>query len=498
MHLSGWSCRIGEAISQLSSDPAAQIMRFFLTAALLLFFATTSFAKQPNILFIFADDQCFDTLREWGNDEIETPNLDRLARSGVTFQRAYNMGSWSGAVCVASRTMLNTGRFLWRAHEVHPHLENERSEGRFWSEHMRGAGYETYFSGKWHVGKEKIAQAAFDNVRHVRPGMPNQTPAGYNRPVEGEPDKWSPYDTKFDGFWKGGKHWSEVLGDDAVDYLEHAAGQDKPFFMYLAFNAPHDPRQSPKEFVDKYPLQNIAMPANFLPEYPFKDYIGAGPNLRDEKLAPFPRTEYAVKVNRQEYYAIITHMDQQIGRILDALEKTGKKEDTYIFYSADHGLAVGQHGLLGKQNMYDHSVRVPFIVSGPGVEPGRRVQTPVYIQDITASSLDLAGVEKPEHVEFTSVMPVARGETDKHVYDAIYGAYLQLQRSVTMDGYKLIVYPKAVRTRLYNLEKDPLERKDLANDIEHKKTKQKLFRRLLELQEQMGDELDLKSVFASL
>ena len=473
-------------------------MRSFLTAALLLFFATTSFAKQPNILFIFADDQCFDTLREWGNDEIETPNLDRLARSGVTFQRAYNMGSWSGAVCVASRTMLNTGRFLWRAHEVHPHLENERSEGRFWSEHMRSAGYETYFSGKWHVGKEKIAQAAFDHVRHVRPGMPNQTPAGYNRPIEGQPDKWSPYDTKFDGFWKGGKHWSEVLGDDAVDYLEHAAGQDKPFFMYLAFNAPHDPRQSPKEFVDKYPLQNISMPENFLPEYPFKDYIGAGPNLRDEKLAPFPRTEYAVKVNRQEYYAIITHMDQQIGRILDALEKTGKKEDTYIFYSADHGLAVGQHGLLGKQNMYDHSVRVPFIVSGPGLEAGRRVQTPVYIQDITASSLDLAGVEKPKHVEFTSVMPVARGETDKHAYDAIYGAYLQLQRSVTMDGYKLIVYPKAARTRLYNLLEDPLERKDLANDQEHKKTKQKLFRRLLELQEQMGDELDLKSVFASL
>lgn len=473
-------------------------MRSLLTVCLFLLLATTAFAKQPNILFIFADDQCFDTLREWGNDEIETPNLDRLARSGVTFRRAYNMGSWSGAVCVASRTMLNTGRFLWHAHEVHPHLENERSEGRFWSEHLRKAGYETYFSGKWHVGKMTIAEAAFDNVRHIRPGMPNQTPAGYNRPIEGEPDKWSPYDTKFDGFWKDGKHWSEVLGDDAVDYLERASDREKPFFMYLAFNAPHDPRQSPKEFVDKYPLGNIAVPENFLPEYPFKDYIGAGKSLRDEKLAPFPRTEYAVKVNRQEYYAIITHMDQQIGRILDALEKTGKKEETYIFFSADHGLAVGQHGLLGKQNLYDHSVRVPFIVAGPDLQAGKQVEAPVYIQDITASTLDLAEVEKPKHVEFTSVMPLARGDSDKHVYDAIYGAYLQLQRSVTMDGFKLIVYPKASRTRLYKLDDDPLERRDLANDQEHKKTKQHLFRRLLELQEQMGDKLDLKSVFTSI
>ena len=474
------------------------MLRFFLPVLLLVLVQATSFAKQPNILFIFADDQCFDTLREWGNDEVETPNLDRLARSGVTFRRAYNMGSWSGAVCVASRTMLNTGRFLWRAHEVHPHLENERSEGRFWSEILRDAGYETYFSGKWHVGKEKIAQAAFDYVRHVRPGMPNQTPAGYNRPVEGQPDQWSPYDTKFNGFWRGGKHWSEVLGDDAVDYLEQAADRDKPFFMYLAFNAPHDPRQSPKEFVDKYPLANIRTPQNYLAEYPFKDYIGCGKGLRDEKLAPFPRTEYAVKVNRQEYYAIITHMDQQIGRILDALEKTGKKEETYIFYSADHGLAVGQHGLLGKQNMYDHSVRVPFIVSGPDLEAGKRVDTPVYLQDITASTLDVAGVEKPEHVEFTSVMPVARGQREEHVYDAIYGAYLQLQRSVTMDGYKLIVYPKAARTRLYNLKTDPLEMNDLANAKEYEPTKKKLFQRLLQLQEQMDDKLDLRSVFADI
>ncbi len=417
----------------------------FVVFVLLVLSTSLSDAKQPNILFIFADDQCFDTLNAWGNDEIETPNLDRLARRGLTFRRAYNMGSWSGAVCVASRTMLNTGRFLWPAKEVYASSEKEREEGRFWSEYLKGAGYDTYFSGKWHVRAD--AEKAFDFVSHVRPGMPNQTPAGYDRPIAGEPDVWSPYNPKFEGFWKGGKHWSEVLADDAVGYLEQATERNKPFFMYLAFNAPHDPRQSPKEFVDRYPLDDISVPRNYISEYPFKDLIGCGPGLRDERLAPFPRTEYAVKVNRQEYYAIITHLDQQVGRILDALEKTGKREDTYIFFTADHGLAVGQHGLLGKQNMYDHSVRVPFIVVGPNVKPESTNETPIYLQDVMPTTLELAGVAKPGHVQFQSLMPLIRGE-DAQPYTAIYGAYLKLQRMVTMDGFKLIAYPEANRLRL--------------------------------------------------
>lgn len=470
-------------------------MRLIRTVMLLLLLCASASAKQPNILFIFADDQCFDTLRTWGNQEIETPNLDRLARRGLSFRRAYNMGSWSGAVCIASRTMLNTGRFVWSAHEVHPHLANERSEGRFWSEYLRAAGYETYFSGKWHVKSEKIAEAAFDHVRHIRPGMPNQTKAGYNRPLDGQPDPWSPYDPKFEGFWKGGKHWSEVLGDDAVDYLEQAGRDDKPFFMYLAFNAPHDPRQSPKEFVDKYPLDRISLPTNFLPQYPYKDLIGCSANLRDEKLAPFPRTERSIKVNRQEYYAIITHMDQQIGRILDALERSGKGDDTYIFFTADHGLAVGQHGLVGKQNMYDHSVRVPFIMAGPDVPEGESHQAPIYLQDVMPTTLELAGVPKPDHVQFHSLLPLSRGERSSHAYDAIYGAYLQLQRMVTMDGFKLIVYPKAKRLRLYDLQRDPLEMHDLASHPEQQARIRALFARLRQLQQETGDKLDLTDSF---
>jgi len=452
-------------------------------------------AEKPNILFIFADDQCYETVHALGHDLIETPSLDRLVNEGLTFTDAYNQGSWTGAVCVASRTMLNTGRFLWRAQRVGRAAEQERQAGRFWSEYLKSAGYDTYMTGKWHVAANP--EAAFDFVRNVRGGMPNQTPEGYNRPIEGQPDPWSPFDPKFGGYWKGGTHWSEVLGDDGVAFIEQAAGREKPFFMYLAFNAPHDPRQSPKEYVDKYPLEKVDVPVDFLPEYPYKDAIGCGRGLRDEKLAPFPRTHYAVKVNRQEYYAIITHMDAQVGRILDALDKSGKADTTYVFFSADHGLAVGHHGLMGKQNLHEHSMRMPLMVTGPDVPKGQRSNTPVYLQDIMPTTLELAGVERPPHVQFKSLMPLIRGE-DVKPHDAIYGGYLNLQRSVRVDDFKLILYPKIGKVLLYNLREDPREMHDLAGEPGSKPVVKRLFAKLLELQEETGDSLDLKAAYPQL
>ena len=449
-------------------------------------FAAEQRANTPNILFLFADDQTYEAINALGCDELHTPNLNRLVRNGVTFTHAYNMGAWHGAVCVASRTMLNTGRFLWEAKAIEPKLGEEAKAGRLWSQYMRQAGYDTYFSGKWHV---KIKpDEVFDHVVHERPGMPNQTDAGYNRPIEGEPDAWSPYDPKFEGYWKGGKHWSEVLGDDGVAYLEQAAQNEAPFFMYLAFNAPHDPRQSPKKYVDMYPPEEIDVPENFMPEYPYKDAMGCGKSLRDEKLAPFPRTEYAVKVIRQEYYAIITHMDAQVGRILDTLEKTGKAENTYIFFTADHGLAVGHHGLMGKQNMYDHSVRAPLMVCGPGIPENELIDAPVYLQDIMPTTLELAGADIPEHVRFKSLMPLIDGRR-KENYGAIYGAYMDLQRMVTEGNFKLIWYPKIDKYLLFNLKRDPLEVHDLSGNERYAKRLEDMKAKLHALQKEMNDPL---------
>jgi choline-sulfatase len=449
--------------------------------------------ERPNILFIFADDQCFQTIAALGNQEIETPNLDRLARRGTTFTHAYNMGSWSGAVCVASRTMLNSGRFIWNANAIYNTSEQERQQGRWWSEYLKRAGYRTYMTGKWHCRAD--ASKAFDVVRDVRPGMPKDTKQGYNRPLAPGADTWSPSDPKFGGFWDGGTHWSEVVANHADDFLTAAKDRDEPFFMYLAFNAPHDPRQSPAEYVAKYPLENVAVPKNFLPIYPYAEQMGAGKGLRDEKLAPFPRTRYAVQVHRQEYYAIITHMDTMIGRILAALEATGKADNTLIFFTADHGLAVGQHGLFGKQNLYDHSVRVPFFVVGPTVTAGATIDEPVYLQDIMPTTLELAGVDKPEHVEFNSVLPLLGGETSH--YPEIYGGYLDKQRSIRTEQYKLIVYPKAEKIRLYDIQADPLEMNDLAEDVSKQSIVKDLFARLQKLQASLNDRVDLSHLAPS-
>jgi len=451
--------------------------------------------SKPNILFLFADDQTYECVHALGNDEVETPNLDRLVRNGVTFTHAYNQGSWSGAVCIASRCMLVTGRFLWHAKGIYRTTEKERAAGRFWSEYMKKAGYETYMTGKWHI--RASAEKAFHVAKDVRGGMPNQTKEGYNRPIEGQADPWKPWDRKFGGYWKGGKHWSEVVGDNAVGFLDRASKSERPFFLYIAFNAPHDPRQSPKSYVERYPLERVKVPVNFLPEYPYKDKIGCGKRLRDERLAPFPRTRYAVKVHRQEYYAIITHMDAQVGRILDALEKSGKADNTYIFFSADHGLAVGHHGLFGKQNLFDHSVRVPLMVTGPGVPKDKRIRTPVYLQDIMPSTLELAGVKRPDHVQFRSLMPMIKGR-QRSSYDAVYGAYLGVQRMVIQGDYKLLLYPACKKVLLFDLKNDPNEMKDLSESPEHKATIRRLFAKLRELQKETGDTLDLKAVYPEL
>ncbi|MDB4733635.1 sulfatase-like hydrolase/transferase [Planctomicrobium sp.] len=450
-------------------------------------------ADKPNILFVFADDQCFDTIHALGNKEVQTPNLDRLVAEGTTFTHCYNMGGWNGAICVASRTMLNTGRYIWHAKAVSENLKAEVEADRFWSEQMKSAGYKTYMTGKWHV--KHNADQTFNVADHIRGGMPKQTPDGYNRPVEGEPDKWSPFDKKFGGFWEGGTHWSEVVANDALSFLDDAKENDAPFFMYIAFNAPHDPRQAPQKYVDMYPQEEVNVPTSFMPLYPYREGMGAGKSLRDEKLAPFPRTEYSVRVNRQEYYAIITHMDHQIGRILEGLEKSGKRNNTWIFFTADHGLAVGHHGLLGKQNMYDHSVRVPFMVVGPGVGQGEKIKASIYLQDVMPTTLELAQVEKPEHVDFHSILPLLSGTTEKSNYPAIYGGYINVQRMVRKDGYKLIMYPKIGKALLYNLKEDPKELHDLFENPKTKSISAELFKTLLELQTENGDELDLKAAF---
>ncbi|MFI3293604.1 MAG: sulfatase-like hydrolase/transferase [Rikenellaceae bacterium] len=468
--------------------------------------------ETPNIVFIFADDHCFNCLGSSGLDNIKTPNLDRLMESGTHFTHAFNQGGWNGAISAASRAMLITGENMWRAaqHSNYiPELQQPKNWpidvaqlesadkvpfGTTWPEYMKAAGYDTYITGKWHV--DVPADQVFDHAKNIRGGMPNQSADCYNRVfLEGVEDKWQPYDTSYGGFWKGGKHWSEIVKDDALEYIDMAKRSDNPFFMYLAFNAPHDPRQAPKEYVDMYPLEEVSVPENFLPEYPYKDSIGCWKSLRDERLAPFPRTERSVKVNRQEYYALISHLDTQIGIILDALEATGKLDKTYIMFTADHGISIGDHGFIGKQNMYDAAMRVPLFLAGPGIPKGQKVDELVYLQDVMATALDLSGSCGVDSVDFKSLVPLAIGEEDAECREAVYGAYTGQQRSVRDKEYKMIIYPKYDLVRLFNVEEDPSEMVDLASNPEYKTKMLEMFKKFKTLQVEMKDPLNVEPHF---
>ena len=471
--------------------------------------------EKPNLVFLFTDDYTFDALHYMGNQVISTPNLDRLAASGVTFTHAYNMGGWHGAICVASRSMIVSGLSLWPAQDEAKIWQESSGKAveNTWGKLLESAGYDTYMTGKWHVMAD--AQSVFQQVKHVRPGMPSDywvgdrsigpilrqafkdgnlasvLPLGYNRPLSQDDTTWSAADPKHGGYWEGGTHWSEVVKNNALEFIDQASKSENPFFMYLSFNAPHDPRQAPQEFLDMYPVEEMPLPENWLPEYPYKDSIGNSALLRDEALAPYPRTPLAIKTHIREYYAIISHLDQQIGEILDALETSGQMDNTYVFFTGDHGLSVGRHGLIGKQSLFDHSIRVPLMISGPTIPKGQKVSTDVYLQDIMPTSLELAEIDKPEQVFFNSFLEQARGENSQSAYGAIYGAYMNLQRMIRKDNFKLIVYPKINKTLLFDLTNDPNEMNDLSEDPEQQDRVSSMLEELRSLMTEMEDPIQL-------
>jgi arylsulfatase A-like enzyme len=429
--------------------------------------------KRPNVLFLFTDDQRADTIAALGNKHIKTPNLDKLVKRGTAFTRAYCMGAMQGAVCVPSRAMVMSGRTLFKV--------NDKLQGiTTWPTMFTRLGYRTFITGKWHNTPPSVL-AAFSAGKSIFFGgmgdpytlpiadiTPNHT-LTKNRP--------------------SGKHSVELFADSAIEFLKKQKGADKPFVAYVAFNGPHDPRTAPKEYHDPYNKNKPPLPPNFLPVHPFNngDMI-----LRDERLAPWPRTPEVVRQHLADYYAYITFLDSQVGRILAALREAGLADDTIIVFSSDHGLAIGSHGLFGKQNLYDQSMHAPLIFAGPGIPQGKQSDAFCYLLDIFPTLGDLAQVKGPDGSEGKSLVPVMKGET-KQVRDSIFLAYRQFQRSVRNDRWKIIVYPHINKTQLFDLQNDPHEMKDLAGDPAQAKQIERLTAKLKDWQKELGDKQALRS-----
>lgn len=428
--------------------------------------------QRPNILILFTDDQRFDTIAALGNDAIHTPHMDRLVARGTTFRRAYIMGGSSGAVCMPSRAMLMTGRYLY-------HLDGEGQtippEHVMLPQLLRDQGYVTCGIGKWHNSPAAYVRAFSTGAEIFFGGMDDHwnvpactfDPSGrYPAPQPHPLDLGVETVTaqKVFDHVASGVHSSELFSDAAVDFLR-AHDAATPFLLYVAFMAPHDPRTMPREYLDLYDPDTIELPPNFMPAHPFDN---GEMDVRDERLAAKPRDPAEIRRHIAEYYAMISHLDAQIGRILDALDASGQAENTIIVFAGDNGLALGRHGLMGKQSLYDHSVHVPLILAGPGIPAGVQTDAYAYLLDIYPTLCGLVDVEMPTSVDGQSLAPVLQGTGSGRTQLGF--AYRDVQRAVQDDRFKLIEYcvGETRTTQLFDLATDPWEMRNLADEPEHR------------------------------
>lgn len=416
-----------------------------LLAALLL--ASVAVSAQPakarsNVLFLFADDMRADTIAAHGNPHIKTPNLDALVRRGFSFRGNYVFGGNQGAVCVPSRAMLMSGKTWFKV--AAPTLQGAKLLPELLGEN----GYVTFGTGKWHNGQASWLRA-FQRGRTVMfGGMSDHTKV---------PVRDLGPDGKLTNERTGEKFSTELFADSVIEFLQNH-DQQKPFFAYVAFTAPHDPRQPPPQYREMYYRRLPPLPANFLPQLPFDN--GAMNGGRDENLGAWPRTEKMIRDQLAEYYGLVTHMDEQIGRVLAALAKTGQADNTIIVFAADNGLALGSHGLLGKQNVFEHSMRTPLILVGPGIPRGKATQAFTYLFDLFPTLCDALGVAVPGDLDGASLRPVWEGQRAR-VRDSVFLPYLEVQRAVRDERWKLIAYPQLGHLQLFDLQRDPHETTNL-------------------------------------
>ncbi|MBI9017318.1 MAG: sulfatase-like hydrolase/transferase [Phycisphaerae bacterium] len=410
-------------------------------------------AKKPNVIFIYTDDQRPDTIGALGNDKIMTPNIDKLYKRGFAFTSAYCMGSNSGAVCMPSRTMALSGRSVFdiKQYRKGELADQDNPDIRTWPAAMNASGYATMRTGK--SGNHPVSIThQFDQDIDIRRR----------------------------------EDCTEEHADNAIKFIEDNSGK-KPFFLYLATATPHDPQPAPEKYYAMYDPDDMPLSPNFLPLHPFDN---GEMIVRDEKMLPHPRTKKDVRQKIANYYASITYTDDQIGRIMDALEEAGQMDNTIIVFASDNGLSLGDHGLLGKQNLYENGgMHVPLCFVGPGIPAGKS-DAMVYLFDIYPTVCQLAGLHAPKKLDGQSLVPVITGKRQE-ARDAIFCIYKDVQRSVRTDRWKLIRYPQVDMTQLFDLQKDPFEMNNLVGNRKYSKKVDEMLSLLKAQQKKFNDVLPL-------
>ncbi|MBN2853059.1 MAG: sulfatase-like hydrolase/transferase [Clostridia bacterium] len=424
-------------------------------------------SKKPNIVFFFTDDQRYQTFGCF-NREIKTPVMDSLVRNGTCFTHACIAGGTSGAVCMPSRAMLHSGHSLFHIDRRGDSIPSDHS---LMGETLKQNGYETYGIGKWHNGTDSYSRSFTNGDKIFFGGMDDH----WNVPVHSF-DKEGLYDKrsyKTNDFMKSNikreyisdhtvasKHSTDLFADAAMTFIEKH-DFEKPMFMYLSFMAPHDPRTMPEKYLDMYDINDIKIPENFAHEHSFDFGIR---DIRDELLEAYPRTENAIRKHILEYYAMISHLDDRIGDVIEKMKSVNQYDNTIFILAGDNGLALGQHGLMGKQNLYEHSIRVPLVIQGPAVPADFQSEANVYLYDIFPTLCELSNSHTPSDLDGISLLTFIKGSTGGR--DVMYFAYIDSIRAVKKGGYKLIEYrgKNLHKTQLFNLTDDPYETHDLSEN----------------------------------
>lgn len=396
-------------------------------------------ADKPNICFFLADDLRPDCLGVLGHPIVKTPNIDKLVGDGFIFRNAYTLGSNASAVCIPSRQMILRGVSYFR-----PGFRTD-TEIPTIAETFRSAGYRSM-----RAGKPKNGDEVFD-----------ENPDGGN---------------------------ADGNADHLVQFVKNNAGK-QPLFLYMAGHEPHDPQYATEAFYAMYKPADISVPVNFLPYHPFDN--GAMMEPDEFRTLPVPRSKDDLQGKLARYYASTSYWDAEVGRVVEALKQAGQFDNTIFIVAGDNGLSLGEHGLLGKQNLYEFGgMHVPLIFAGPGIPKGE-TQAFAYLMDIYPTLCELTGTHIPKELEAKSLAPVLTGKSAK-VRDHMFNSYKECQRSIRDERWKLIRYPLINKTQLFDLQTDPHEMTDLADQPEHADRIKELMVVLQQHQKQFGDKTPLQ------
>ena len=447
-----------------------KVIGLFLTFGFLMVAATLhgsarASTKRPNILFIIVDDQSpFDFHFYNPKSTLVTPVINRLANEGMVFDAAYHMGSFSGAVCTPSRHMVMCGRTVWHL-PIGPKQSKIEKADTVRTDTLRRICPPDIAQ---HTLPSVFNRAGYDTMRTCKRGNSYRDANALFTVCQDATKRGGTDDT--------GSAWH---AEQVLQFLETRQNtrDTDPFMIYFGFSHPHDTRDGTPEYLSHYGATNHRekhaipeknkkhppLPPNWLPMHPFDH---GHMDVRDEVSVSGVwknRDEQTIRNEIGREFACSENIDAQIGRVLDRLSEMGELENTWIFYTADHGMAIGRHGLQGKQNLYEHTWRVPLIVKGPGVIPGSRAIGNTYLTDTLATLCDICGIQSPSSNEGKSFLPVLQGH-QKVIRDVLYGVYCGGQkpgmRSVRKGDWKLIKYESpsgGLHTQLFNLKDNPHE-----------------------------------------